>query len=104
LTRSWVGATFRSTLPRRMEDILGEAHIVGVHHALRRAGVDAPFVVAALGPGPVIGIADLVFLVHLLDLGGVFDHHLFRANEISKDVVAWPVPADAPFDRVAIVA
>src|SRR5690348_2822190 len=92
-------------LLRRVEDVLGEADAAfGLVHALRRARIDAPLVVAPRLPGPILGIADLVALVHLLDLGGVFDHHFLGADEIGEDVVAGPVPADAPFDRMAVLA
>src|SRR6185437_16828317 len=71
---------------RRVENIRREGHVVRRHHALRWPGIDAPLIVAARLPGPILGIADLVLLVHLLDLGGVFDHHLLGADEIGEDV------------------
>src|SRR6478735_5538973 len=62
---------------------------------------DAPLVDAAGRPLPVLGAARLVVLVDLLHFGGVLDDDAERIDEVVEEVVAGPVPARAPLDRVA---
>src|SRR5665213_3015726 len=73
-------------------------------HAVGGADRDAPMVVAAGRPSPFLGTAELVVLADPLHLGGVFDHDFIRADEIGEDVIARPMPPDAPFDGEAAVA
>src|SRR5215469_14507464 len=73
-------------------------------HAARRTASDAPLIQPALRPGPIFRASWLVAFADAGDLGGIFDHDLVRADEISEHVVARPMPADAPFDRKAAFA
>src|SRR5262245_36256852 len=70
-------------------------------HALRRRIADPPVIDAPRRPFPVVGAADAVARVDTVDLRGVLDHEVLRADEVREHVVAWPVPADAPFDPKA---
>src|ERR1700692_1778651 len=70
----------------------------------RRARLrDPPLVGAAGREFPVIGRPGLVAIVDLQHFGGVFERHLVGTAEIGKDVVARPVAAGAPLDRIAVI-
>src|SRR5690606_3152856 len=62
---------------------------------LRRGLGEAPAVRPTDPVGPVLGAADPVAVIDLLDLGGVFHHQPVGLPEIGVDVVARPVAPDA---------
>src|SRR5258706_8914819 len=65
---------------------------------------DAPLIGASSRPLPVLGAADLVVVVELLDLRGVLDDAAVRADEIAEDIVAGTVTSRSPDRREAGVA
>ncbi len=72
----------------RADGGVGDAPLVGA------AGRKAPFI------RPPVGVAR----VDLQHLRGAFDRHFFGTGEIGEDIVARPMPADTPFDRMAALA
>src|SRR5258706_896578 len=77
---------------------------LGGGDALVVAVGDAPLIGASRGPLPVLGAADLVVVVELLDLRGVLDDAAVRADEIAEDIVAGTVTSRSPDRREAGVA
>src|SRR3954452_10001944 len=68
----------------------------------RRARLrDAPLVRSAGRKLPMLRPAWLIIVVDLQYFRGVLDRHFVRPAEIGEDVVARPVPARPPFDRIA---
>src|SRR5258706_1511386 len=74
----------------------GDALVVAVRHT--------PLIGTSRRPLPVLGAADLVVVVELLDLRGVLDHAAVRADEIAEDIVAGTVASRSPDRREAGVA
>src|SRR6187397_1730893 len=69
----------------------------------RRARLrDAPLVRSARRKFPMLRPARHVVVADLQHFRGVLDRHFLRPAEIGEDVVAGPVPARPPFDRIAV--
>src|SRR5258708_12903064 len=69
---------------------------LGGGDALVVAVGDAPLIGASSRPLPVLGAADLVVLVELLDLRGVLDYPAVRSDEVPQDIFPRTLPSRPP--------
>src|SRR5579872_3633066 len=78
--------------------------LLGLLHAVGRTDSDTPLIHPARRPGPVFRASWFVALADAGDFGGVLDNNLIRPDEIREDIIARPMPSDAPFDCKAAFA